>query len=162
MDFKSLAVLPLLAMTALPTQAEQFNVTTVLLNSPVLNVVADTGTTVIVDGSACKSGGYMGRYVFNPDTKTDFLELCLDPHNGDYTELADTIRHEAWHVVQACIGKPLFSVHSLKASADPSVVAGITEAYPAHQHHIELEAFIVAADKSNDYVVSQLNKFCFE
>lgn len=162
MNLKSLAVLPLLALTALPTQAEQFNITTVLLNSPVLNAVADTGTIVVVDGSACRSGGFLGRYVFNPDKDIDFLELCLDPHKGNYTELADTIRHEAWHVVQACIGKPLFSVHSLKSSVEPHLISGITETYPEDQHHREIEAFVIAANQSNDYVVDQLNKFCFE
>jgi hypothetical protein len=162
MNLKALAVLPLLAMTALPTQAEQFNITTILLNSPVLNAVADTGTTVIVDGSACRSGGYMGRYVNNPEKNIDFLELCLDPHKGDYTELADTIRHEAWHVVQACMGQPMFNVVSLKESATPSLITRVVENYPAEKRHHELEAFVVAADQTNDYVVEQLNKFCFE
>ena len=89
-----------------------YNVASVMLNSRVLDTVKQTGTTVVVDGPRCQEDNPpYGSYVIGPDI--DMLTICSAPHASSPAELKDTIRHEAWHIVQVCNGGPIYKIDTL-------------------------------------------------
>ena len=69
--------------------------------SEVLKAVQSTGTEVRYHDQGCAEGA-SGLYKFRSDT----LVICpSNQHN--HSDLFDTIRHEAIHVVQACNNGPI-------------------------------------------------------
>jgi len=66
-----------------------------------LNVVRATGHRVYLDQGPCLTEkGLMGFA-----TSTGALVICTKAHGDDMDELADTIRHEAFHLAQFCKGR---------------------------------------------------------
>ena len=55
----------------------------------------DLGGRVYVDSEQCDNRLAFGWYV------NGTIHICEENHLGDKEELADTIRHEVWHAVQA-------------------------------------------------------------
>jgi hypothetical protein len=158
LNIKLAAVLSLLVTAPSAASAVEFNNATHLLNNPLIQAVRSTGTYIVFDGPACRDGFY-GRYAYLAETDVSILEIC-DAKHTDTEELADTVRHESWHLVQRCKGGPVFSAHSLKAEASPGLINQVANNYKPEDHHHELEAFIVAADMSNTYIAQQLTKYC--
>ena len=157
MNLKLAAVLSLMVAAPVVVQAIKFNNATHLLNNPLIQAVRETGTFVVFDGPGCR-GDFFGRYAYDVEKDVSILEICDETHT-DTAELEDTVRHEAWHLVQRCKGGPLFSMNSLKDSASPEEVSWIL-GYYTEDHHHELEAFVVASEMSEEYITGQLERYC--
>ena len=101
-----------------------------------------------------------GFYQFGPNV--DRLVMC--PRNQlNHSDLFDTIRHEAIHVVQACNGfKPILSYDYLLKNTTEEIKDTVFSQYPKSDHHLELEAFTAAEFLSEDDVVQLIDKYCFE
>ena len=158
MNIKLAAVLSLLVTAPSTAQAIEFNNATYLLNNPLIQAVRETGTFVVFDGPGCRDG-FFGRYGYHAEKKISLLEICDEKHT-DTAELEDTVRHEAWHLVQRCKGGPLFTVNDLKANASDELINTVANRYKSEDHHHELEAFVVASEMSEEYIASQLKKYC--
>lgn len=159
MNFRLPVLLSLLIAAPIPALAWTPNMTSWLLNNELIPAIQATGTVLLVDSPDCKENEVYGRYAYLAEQDLSVLQVCTEVHE-DYEELYDTVRHEAWHLVQRCKGGPLFSMNSLKDSASPEEVSRILGNYPVEHHHMELEAFSVAADKSEEYISNQLRYHC--
>ena len=72
--------------------------------SEVLKAVERTGTEVRYHDPDCATSKAAGWYQLN--ATVDRLVIC--PRNNiNHSDLLDTVRHEAMHVVQACHGGPV-------------------------------------------------------
>ena len=67
-----------------------------------LNAVKATGHHVVLDEGPCKT---TGNGMLGAATTSGILLICAKNHGGDLVELADTIRHEAFHLAQFCKGR---------------------------------------------------------
>lgn len=67
-----------------------------------LDAVKATGHHVVLDEGPCKTAG---NGMFGAATTDGILLVCAKNHGGDLVELADTIRHEAFHLAQFCKGR---------------------------------------------------------
>ena len=128
--------------------------------SQVLKAVATTGTEVRYHDEQCNSGKLSGFYRIGPNV--DDLVIC--PHNQhNHSDLFDTIRHEAIHVVQACNGgKAILPYDYYIKNATDETKRRVFTQYPKAHHHVELEAFHAAEFLNEGNVVELINKFCFE
>lgn len=89
------------------------------------------------------------------------VHICTAPHRGDFMEMADTIRHELWHVVQACNGSPITS-DPINAITTAAAKGWTGKGYDdPDKWHIEAEAYYVAATRDETFIKAALNKFCF-
>ena len=126
--------------------------------SQVLKAVGSTGTEVRFYDKECAEGKAAGWYQLNANV--DRLVIC--PANQlNHSDLFDTIRHEAIHVVQACYGKPVLSREYYDEKAPQHIKDNVFNNYPEHHHHHELEAFMGAEYLSEQQVVNMINKYCF-
>ena len=90
----------------------------------------------------------------------DRLVICPD-NQRNHSDLFDTVRHEAIHVVQACNGKPILSYDYYLTNASRETWSKV-KGYPEEHHHHEVEAFHAAHILSEKQVINLINKFCFE
>ena len=126
--------------------------------SQVLQAVERTGTEVRYYDKECEDRRVAGFYQLN--THVDRLVVC--PSNQlNHSDLFDTIRHEAIHVVQACKGDTILPYDYYIENASDRVKNTVLDNYPESHHHIELEAFHAAEVLSEDNVIELINKFCF-
>ena len=126
--------------------------------SQVLDAVRSTGTEVRYYDKDCKEGKFAGYYELSADV--DRLVICPD-NQRNHSDLFDTVRHEAIHVVQACNGKPILSYDYYLTNASRETWSKVKE-YPEAHHHHEVEAFHAAHVLSEKQVINLINKFCFE
>lgn len=124
----------------------------------VIQAVRDTGTTVLVRHADCKDKNSAGWYEFNKNKKIDELVICPSNHKN-YSDLADTIRHEAWHVVQACYGGALRPGAS-EPYLEADTVKHIKESYKPHEYAKELEAWAVAERANEAWIVKLIKRHC--
>ena len=126
--------------------------------SQVLDAVRATGTEVRYYDERCSSKGVAGFYRLGPNV--DRLVIC--PSNQlNHSDLFDTIRHEAIHVVQACNGgQPVLSYDYLLENTTEEIKETVFSQYPEDHHHHELEAFTAAEYLSEDDVVELIDKYC--
>lgn len=153
MNFKSLALLPLLAMTTLPTQANTLK--DYIYSNQVLAEVYRSGTTIKFQGEACNKGA-QGSY----SPKNDIMTICLMNHS-DFPELADTIRHETVHIIQTCNGGPVLTFEQVAKFAKPEDYENM-QGYGNHSQHHELEAFIAAREVSDTQMVQNFKDACYK
>ena len=126
--------------------------------SQVLKAVESTGTEVRYYDQACDSEGMAGFYEFGPNV--DRLVVCTR-NQLNHSDLFDTVRHEAIHVVQACYGGPLLPLERYIEDASHATHAAVAD-YPKDHKHIEYEAWHLAEVLHEDDVVKLIDKFCFE
>ena len=127
--------------------------------SEVLQTVEKTGTEIRFEHAECAKGA-AGLYHLNKEI--DMLVICPD-NQVNHSDLLDTVRHEAMHVVQACKGGPVLSYDFyLKNSSDATREALTKYPQDMHTQHAELEAFTAAEQLNEQQIVNLLNKFCFE
>ena len=97
--------------------------------SRVLAAVQTTGTEVRYYDERCDTHEVSGFYRFGPNV--DRLVICPRNHIN-HSDLFDTIRHEAIHVVQACNHKPIMPYdYYLKNAPDDvslAIAAGLNVA----------------------------------
>lgn len=128
--------------------------------SQVLETVRDTGTEVRYYHEECQTDKISGFYRLT--SNVDMLVIC--PRNQlNHSDLFDTIRHEAVHVVQACKGDAIMPYSYWLENATDNAKERVAE-YPKNQiiQHYELEAFSIAEAVSEKDVITLLDKFCFE
>ena len=127
--------------------------------NPVIQAVQSTGTEVLVRHASCSDKKLMGYFQYDGDKDIDRVVLCADNHTN-ISDLADTIRHEAWHVVQACYGGQILTSEAIAKFAHKDDIKAISS-YPKRQQMTELAARNVARYTSETFVVKNINKFCF-
>ena len=127
--------------------------------SQVLKAVERTGTEVRYYDAECATSKAAGWYQLN--ATVDRLVIC--PRNNiNHSDLLDTVRHEAVHVVQACYGGPVLS-HDYYTKNTPEHIKERVEAtYPESHHHHELEAFVAAEYLAEEDIIKMINKYCFQ
>ena len=127
--------------------------------SQVLDAVRNTGTEVHYYDQRCDTHKVAGFYQLNANV--DRLVIC--PSNQrNHSDLFDTIRHEAIHVVQACNGGAVLDREYYSKNTDPDIQKWVQQNYPEQHHHVELEAAMGAKYLSEGDVIKLINKYCFE
>ena len=118
-----------------------------------LNVHRELGGRVYVDSDLCKETGAMGLQ------QGITIHVCGKAHGDNVGELKDTIRHEMWHMVQACNGGPL--TDNTIASIGEAYQMGWTgEGYEEDHWHLESEAHYAAATLNAEQVATALINSC--
>jgi hypothetical protein len=126
-------------------------------NSPLLNTVQNTGTSVWYNPEDCKeSAGLMGFYETVRNLRTgvysvDRMGICVENHRGNVTELGNTVRHESVHVAQECHGGPFQQPYKYMPVVSNKTLAELQH-YPAEHYAVEIEAFTLAELLTNDQV----------
>ena len=117
----------------------------------------------VSEGTAANCRGAMGLISFKPGDVS--VDICFSgtPTASDH----DTVRHEAWHLVQYCTminnGVPSRSlptvitdrneyIQFVQTHLSNTAIERIRSVYPSHQHGAELEAFAAA----NAYTANQI------
>ena len=160
--FKPLAALLAASTFALPATAKVDPGTPELLRT--LN---EYGVTVLYNPSEC-DGTFNGSY-----HTSKVMKLCYSgaPDANDY----DTIRHEAFHFLQHCAAirrgtngiRPLAINPSerqqfVSEALSRGHIASIKDAYPTHNHQIELEAFAAAETYTARELISYIRSWCIK
>jgi hypothetical protein len=141
-------------------------VETTIKSNPVLAAVAATGTTIQIKHFNC--GESYGYY----DTGSDTLEVCTAVHDDQlFSSKESTIRHEAWHLVQACssienkndpwgnlvlVDTPLLSGKTLS----PVEQKYIAENYEQENHKIESEALLAETYLTDGQIIQAIEQKC--
>ena len=124
-------------------------------------MVKQTGTTVVMDGPNCEKEGRYGMYQIGPNI--DMLTICSKPHAKSPEELKDTIRHEAWHIVQVCNGGPIYKIDTLDGYLTDREIQFVKGgAYPQEQFHEEIEARVIAQEEDETFIVNALKNYCLD
>ena len=113
------------------------------------------GGRVYVDSAACEDPQVMGM------KQGVSIHICAENAKGDAAEIADTIRHEVWHMVQACKGGPITS-NQVAIMGEAYAKGWTGEGYDADVWHIEAEAHFAAATFTPQEIKNALDKFCFD
>ena len=120
-----------------------------------LNHFEDLGGRVYYDSDLCYETFAMGLMIGG-----NTIHVCTAIHQGDTEELKDTIRHEVWHVVQACNNGPI-SPDPIEAIVKANAQGWTGEYYPKPESwHFEAEAHLAAALLTPEQIKNELNKHC--
>lgn len=136
-------------------------------SNPILVAASNTGTTVRIRHFNC--GDIYGKY----DSYADRIDICLAAHGSDFSSSKETtIRHEAWHLVQACStvnskddewGE--FGLVNLPALANKTLpeedIAFIDEYYDPADRSIEREAFLAERFLTDAKIIESIDKHCY-
>ena len=158
--FKQLLAVAAVCVSVTPALANPY---LAIKNNSLTRVVKQAGVTVKTWDPMCDERGSYGG--FAPSTK-EFI-VCVTNHyeNGkmDYTELGDTLRHEAIHVAQTCWGngtpKPILSWNQIAKYSNNRILS-IVQQYKPEDQHLEYEAFTGAAVLNNDQVTRIVKQTC--
>ena len=91
------------------------------------------------------------------------LTICSEPHATSPDELKDTIRHEAWHIVQVCNGGPIYEIDTLDGYLTNQEIRFVKgPAYSEEQYHEEIEARVIAQEEDETFIVNALRNYCFK
>ena len=120
----------LLAALAIGTPALANATDDYIYSNVVLKEVHRSGTKILFKDPSCSKGIY-GSYT----PRTDVMVLCVANHTN-YDELGDTIRHETVHIIQTCVGGPVFPLESIAKYAKPHDYK-VMHNYANHSHHHE-------------------------
>lgn len=126
-----------------------------------LEVVRDTGHRVYSGGGPCDRRG-----VYGFATTTKQLIICVDNHGSDMVELADTIRHEAFHLAQFCKARRVGATAALifpdrKDTLKDAVALGMpVKRYQERQYAIEAEARVIAHEMDAEQIAAILEEEC--
>lgn len=135
--------------------------------NPVLAAVAKTGTNIKIKHFNC--GEMYGFY----DSAIDTLQICTAVHDDQlFSSKEATIRHEAWHLVQACsavktkddewgefhlVNSPLLAGKSLT----PDEVKYIEEVYDEQDYAIEKEALLAETHLTDGQIIQAIEEKCY-
>lgn len=135
-----------------------------------LNTVNAQGIPVVIDAPVCKKRkGLFGMAILSKDMQRQYLMICLKNHKGDLVELADTVRHEAFHVAQHCRArrykddprKPLLPamVDRYRAIAQRQLHMPM-ERYDRTQWAVEAEARVAAQVLEEEQIAYVVEREC--
>lgn len=106
--------------------------------------------------------------IFGAANRLGQLLLCVERHNGDGVELADTIRHELVHIAQYCKARrvgatsatlfPSSTEHFISVARD--YLHWNPQAYRAAQHSTEAEARVLAHELTEQQIGIILERNC--
>ncbi len=123
--------------------------------------------TVQINPERCEDDPYMeGSY----NTATKVFTLCIKGSTATASD-HDTVRHEAWHVLQACLSpnlpvlQPLFNDEQefneyILANISKYRYERIVALYPPSHVDVEVEAFVMASQLSAAQIEQSLHKAC--
>jgi len=136
-------------------------------SNPVLAAVSATGTTVRIKHFNC--GNLYGYY----DSASNTMEICTAVHDNQlFSSKESTIRHEAWHLVQACsavkskddewgefveVNTPLLNGKTL----NDEELNYISENYDQQSQSIEKEAFLAEFNLTDGQIISAIEEKCY-
>ena len=120
-----------------------------------LNYHKELGGRVYVDSSACDDPRVMGM------KQGVSIHICAENAKGDLDEISDTIRHEVWHMVQACNGGPITD-DQVSMMGEAYAKGWTGQGYDADVWHIEAEAHFAAATFTPQEIKNALDNFCFD
>ena len=136
-----------------------------IMQNPILASVESTSTKVLIKHSGCDDT--YGYY----DLDSNQLVICTAIHGSTWdTSKESTIRHEAWHLVQACVAgrdnqgrlvdltvvnHPGLIDKSLDAETEETV-----KSYPEEQHLTEREARLAELYLTDKQVIDGLVEHC--
>lgn len=151
--FKKLFSATLICGAVLPAQA-----------TPTVKALADaikaTGTTIVADlPEVCNDKSIMGMYEYKRNV-IDRMTICIENHEGDSAALRDTFLHEAVHLAQACKGKPIFTAASIFNASTKEEIYKVSNVYPSEEHHLELEAHVIAREQDEVFVTNLIKETC--
>ena len=128
-----------------------------------IDTVKATGHRVLVDQGPCLEGNGMMGFA----TNNGFLVICAKNHGNDVDELADTVRHEAFHLAQFCKAKnrgatgALIMPDVIEQSRSLALALHMpVNAYPVHQRDTEAEARAAAHVLDEAEIAALLIKEC--
>jgi hypothetical protein len=161
----ALGVLLLLVISAYALYTATVEAT--IKSNPVLAAVAATGTEIRIKHFNC--GDMYGFY----DSGTDSLEICTAVHDDNlFSSKESTIRHEAWHLVQACsavktkndawgefveVNTPFLNGKTL----NDEDLKYISENYDQQSQSIEKEAFLAEFNLTDGQIISAIEEKCY-
>jgi hypothetical protein len=135
--------------------------------NPILAAVAKTGSTIKIKHFDC--GDLYGYY----DSTLDTLQICTAVHDDQlFSSKEATIRHEAWHLVQACsaiktkddewgefhlVNTPLLTGKSLT----PDESKYISDTYEVQDHAIEKEALLAETHLTDGQIIQAIEEKCY-
>ena len=111
-------------------------------------------------GRVYYDGPYCDKYTsaLGLASNRGIIDICVSRHRS-VSSLADTVRHEVWHIAQFCKGGPIGNQPINQIVAAHSV--GWTgRGYEAKDYHIEAEAHYVAATQDEQFVARGFRRFC--
>ena len=130
-----------------------------------LDAVERTGHQIYSGGEICTKHG---NGILGVATTGRQLVICVANHRGNNTEMADTLRHEAIHLVQFCKGRrhgatsallvPEDKEHFLNAAANWLHMP--MDSYPESNHYSEAEARVLAHALDEVEIANLLVKEC--
>ena len=134
-----------------------------------LRTMAHLGVRVYPNSNGCPKGtAGMFKYIPRPE-----LHICYEGNSLTANEF-DTVRHEAWHYLQYCVGpkkpQPLSTFHSDKDSyvqfirngLSDTTVKRISSSYRDNVLAPELEAFAAAQQLTAGQISSLIRKHCIK
>jgi hypothetical protein len=138
-----------------------------IMQNPVVAAVVATGTKVKIKHFNCEDS--YGFYDVNSDT----MQICTAAHDDQLESSKEsTIRHEAWHVVQACASVAskddewgnlvtLNPPNLINASLSDDDEEFIRDTYPAEEWKTEREARLAELFMTDKNVIEYLQKHCY-
>lgn len=143
------------------------SVESTIKSNPVLAAAAKSGTIIKVKHFNC--GDLYGYY----DAAIDTMQICAAVHDDQlFSSKEATIRHEAWHLVQACsavktkddewgefhlVDSPLLAEKSLT----PDELQYISDVYEVQDHAIEKEAFLAETHLTDGQIIQAIEEKCY-
>ena len=115
----------------------------------------EIGGRVYFDSDLCKETGALGIQ------QGAAIHICAEAHKGNIDEIADTIRHEVWHVVQMCNGGPITS-NKVMAIGEAYQKGWTGKGYDEDVWHLEAEAHFAAATFTAAEIKQGVDNFCFD
>ena len=123
-------------------------------SSDLLMELEHNGATVVFNGHLCGHDHFGGYY-----SASKTVVICLDRHRGDLEELENTIKHEAVHHVQQCVGVPVYKSSFIRSKATRQEFSAL-RFYTPEEHPYELEAKVIAREAPISDVIWLLKRFC--
>lgn len=171
--FLSLAAAVATVFTVAPAQAS-----TMEAHNRLFHTLKDKGITIVLNPPECKLATYSGYY----RSASGRVVVCQDHGvDGTYRQVGwtandlDTLRHEAHHVAQDCLGdgmgndslgtiyvKPFLFARQYFGTTRINNIISVYKDRGASDHMtvLEVEAFAVAEMNNPDEQVRTLHKYC--
>ncbi len=88
------------------------------------------------------------------------VHICLSNHQlNDSEEVRDTVKHEVWHVIQACAGGPLMYDREAEI-AEARANGWNSDSYPEHLWVYEAEATNAARNYTEQEISDFMTAYC--
>jgi hypothetical protein len=137
-----------------------------IMQNPVVAAVAATGTKIRIKHFNCED--MHGYY----EVMSDTMQICTAAHGNQLeTSKESTIRHEAWHVVQACASAKKDDEWGDLVALNPPILLNaklsgddeelIRESYPMEEWNTEREARLAELFMTDMNVIEYLQEYCY-